>query len=358
MSGSNSFGSRFILTSFGESHGAALGAVLDGVPAGIAWDEPLLTRELERRRPGQSSVVSSRGEKDEAEVLSGVYEGKTLGTPIAIIVRNKDARSEDYKQISSNPRPGHADDVWVNKFGHSDPRGGGRSSGRETLSRVIGGAIAQMILRTATLNVRVTGFASQIGPLSLSDADRTAIETSLYANDRYIARFPSASQSAAVEKLLLDAKTNGHSYGGVGEIWIDGVPANLGQPVFHKIKADLASACMSLGATASFELGAGLASVTAEGSVFHGSGGASGSTSSGGAHVNESYGGIRGGITTGERIILRVGFKPTSSVMDVAKKGRHDPCIVPRALPVLEAMAYHVIADHLLWSRTDRVGGF
>lgn len=344
MSGANSFGSRLTLTSFGESHGPALGAVLDGVPAGIKWDEALLRTELRRRRPGQSEIVSLRGEKDEAEVLSGVFEGKTLGTPIAVIIRNEDARSEDYKQIAKKPRAGHADDVWLQKFGHSDPRGGGRSSGRETVSRVIGGSVAQMILKTLAPKLRVNGFASQIGPFALNEKDLRAFSRlkTKYPADGFTARFPSRSEEKAVEKLLLDAKTEGHSYGGVAEIWVDGVPAGLGQPVFRKIKADLASACLSLGATSAFELGAGFEAAHAEGSKFH-------------SEQNQVYGGIRGGITTGERLIFRVAFKPTSSVLDVAKKGRHDPCIVPRALPVLEAMTYHVLVDHLLWARTDRV---
>jgi chorismate synthase len=344
MVGANSFGTRFILTSFGESHGPALGAVLDGVPAGVKWDETLLRKELERRRPGQSQIVSARGEKDEAEVLSGVFEGKTLGTPIAVMVRNQDARSDDYKQIAKKPRAGHADDVWRLKFGHSDPRGGGRSSGRETVSRVISGSVAQMILKTCAPKLRVTGFASQIGPFELNEKDLKALSRSRsrYPADDFVARFPSLTQEEAVEKTLLDAKAEGHSYGGVAEIWVDGVPAGLGQPVFHKIKADLASACLSLGATSAFELGAGFAATRAEGSQFH-------------VAKGDVYGGVRGGITTGERLVFRVAFKPTSSVLDVAKKGRHDPCIVPRALPVLEAMTYHVLADHLLWTRTDQI---
>ena len=344
MSGANSFGSRLILTSCGESHGAGLGAVIDGVPAGVRWDEERLKDELERRHPGQSAVVSSRGEADEAEVLSGVFEGRTLGTPIAVLVRNKDARSEDYAKIAKKSRPGHADDVWKTKFGHSDPRGGGRSSGRETVSRVISGAVAQMILGHLAPKLRVTGFAAQIGPFELGERERETLSKKKfrYPADAFVARFPSTAQTKKVETLLLEAKTKGLSYGGVAEIWVDGVPAGLGQPVFHKIKADLASACLSLGATSAFELGAGFAATQAEGSQFH-------------VDKGDIYGGIRGGITTGERLIFRVGFKPTSSVLDVAKKGRHDPCIVPRALPVLEAMTYHILTDHILWARTDRV---
>lgn len=334
MSGANSFGHRLILTTFGESHGGALGAVLDGVPAGVRWDEDLLTRELERRRPGQSSVVSSRNEADRPEVLSGIFEGRTLGTPIAVVVRNQDARSEDYRDLAS--RAGHADDVWKMKFGLSDPRGSGRSSGRETVARVIGGAVARMILRECAPEFRVSGFARAIGPFELEETSEVA------KADAFVARFPSSAKQDEVRELLENAKREGRSYGGVAEIWLDGAPTGLGQPVFHKLKADLAAAFMSVGATSSFEIGEGAEAVLAEGSEFHG------------RATQAHYGGIRGGISTGERIVLRTGFKPTSSVLDVAKRGRHDPCIVPRAIPVLEAMACLVIADHLLWARTDR----
>jgi chorismate synthase len=346
MSGANSFGSRLILSSFGESHGAALGALLDGVPAGVVWRDDVLVRELARRRPGQSALVSGRAEADEPEVLSGVYRGKTLGTPIAIIVRNIDARSADYSKIAKSPRTGHADDVWVNKFGHSDPRGGGRSSGRETVSRVMGGAVARMILSQIAPDTRIIGFASQIGPHVLNEGDLRAFEKlkGTYPADRFPARFPSKTQAKGVEDLLTRAKTAGQSYGGIAEVRIDGLPSGLGQPVFHKLKADLASAFMSLGATAGVEVGDGFEVVAAEGAEFHGRG----------KSDPARYGGMRGGISTGERLIFRAAFKPTSSVLDVARKGRHDPCIVPRAIPVLEAMAALVVADHLLWSRTDR----
>lgn len=345
MSGANSFGSRLVLTTFGESHGSALGAVLDGVPAGIKWDQDLLERELARRKPGQSKVVSARAEGDAPEILSGVFENQTLGTPIAIIVRNEDARSGDYKQIAKKPRTGHADDVWKEKFGHSDPRGGGRSSGRETVSRVMGGAIAKMFLKKTAPAVRIVGFARAIGEFELSASDLSALGKSklAYPADAFVARYPSKSEQGDVETLLLEAKANGKSYGGIAEIWVDGLAAGLGQPVFHKIKADLAAVAMSLGATAGVEFGDGFGTTLEEGSEFHT------------RRANASYGGIRGGITTGERLVFRVAFKPTSSVLDVAKKGRHDPCIVPRAIPVLESMTALVIADHILWAKGDRV---
>ena len=342
--GANTFGNLFSVTSFGESHGAALGAVIDGCPAGVIWDEQVLQRELERRRPnqkieGREVVVTSRNENDTPEVLSGVYEGKTLGTPIAILIRNSDARSADYEKIKSAPRAGHADDVWKMKFGHSDPRGGGRSSGRETVSRVIGGSVALMFLKQAAPQFQIKGFASQIGPFELTAQDRTQI-SSVRVED-YVARFPSSQQNE-VEKLLVEAKQQGKSYGGTAELWLDGVPQGIGQPVFRKLKSELAAAMMSVGAVSGVEIGEGFDATHAEGSQFHQQG-------------EQPYGGIRGGISTGDRIVIKVAFKPTSSVLDVAKLGRHDPCIVTRAIPVLESMASLVIADHLLLARTDRI---
>ena len=319
----NRFGHFFEVTSFGESHGVALGVLLEGTPAGVTWNQELLLERLARRRPGSSSIVSARQEADLPEVLSGVFDGKTLGTPIAIIFRNVDARSEDYKNLA--PRPGHADDVWIKKYKHVDPRGGGRSSGRETISRVAAGAVAEMMLTQALPALTVQGRAEKIGPIAI--VDNSPLE-----------------KNEAVQKLLESAKVEGRSYGGVARIEIQNVPAGLGQPVFHKIKADLAAACLSVGATTGFEFGDGFASTDAEGTEFHRR-----PTSA------SPYGGIRGGLTTGEPSEFRVAFKPTSTVLDAAKKGRHDPCIVPRAIPVLEAMAWLVLADHWLASRLDRM---
>ncbi|MBO9667258.1 MAG: chorismate synthase [Bdellovibrio sp.] len=342
MSGANSFGSRFVVTSFGESHGTALGVLIDGCPAGVHFDEELLKKELERRRPGHhgsGQIVSGRQETDVPEVLSGVFEGKTLGTPIAMIVRNQDARSQDYAKIQNSPRAGHADDMWKNKFGHSDHRGGGRSSGRETVSRVMAGSVAQMLLAEVSTKTKVIGYASQIGPMTLTDEERSHVAK--LEIDSYQARFPS-KRDQEVAELLKKAQDSGESYGGVSEILVQNPPASLGQPVFHKLKADLAQAFLSVGATNGFELGLGFESAGVQGTEFHGG--------------NQApYGGIRGGMSTGEDILLRISFKPTSSILDVAKKGRHDPCIVTRAIPVLESMTWLVLADHYLWAKTDRV---
>ena len=347
----NAFGQRFVVTTFGESHGPALGALIDGCPAGVPFDASLLAHQLARRRPGTRSpdghsLTSSRDEPDAFEILSGIYQGLTLGTPIALLVRNHDARSQDYAQLTA-PRPGHADDVWLAKFGHTDPRGGGRSSGRETVARVLAGAIAQMFVRAAAPSACVAAFATHIGPLSLTPDDLQQLSARPIDHwniDAFAARFPSPSQQSAVTDLLASAKHEGKSYGGQVELSLSGVPMGLGQPVFHKLKADLAAACLSVGATASCEIGDGHQASQSEGSQFHQA-----------QHAPSRYGGIRGGISTGEPVLIRVGFKPTASVLDVAKRGRHDPCIIPRAIPVLEAMAWLVLADHLLWMRTDRL---
>lgn len=339
----NSFGSRFTVTTFGESHGVALGVLIDGCPAGVPFDRDLLRRELARRRPGfhpgSQQIVSGRMESDEPEVLSGIFENKTLGTPIVIVVRNQDARSQDYEKIKQAPRAGHADDVWKAKFGHSDHRGGGRSSGRETVARVMAGAVAQMLAQKICPRLRVIGYASQIGPFELEENERHEVGSRNI--DDFQARFPSARQEE-VAVLLKKARDDGESYGGIGEVQIQHLPANLGQPVFHKLKSDLAQAFLSIGATNGFELGLGFAAGAEKGSEFH-------------RERSPDYGGIRGGISTGENILVRASFKPTSSILDVAKKGRHDPCIVTRAVPVLEAMTWIVLADHLLWMRTDRM---
>lgn len=318
----NLFGERFQVMTFGESHGVAYGVVIDGIPAGVFVDLELLKNELRRRQPGLSAITTARKEDDQFEILSGVFEDKTIGTPIAVLVRNKDQRSSDYNEIKNNPRIGHADDVWKNKFGHVDHRGGGRSSGRETLCRVIAGAFAQMLFKQNKIFTQVHAEATQIGP--------------------YKTRFSNIVPED-INHFLSEARDQGESYGGIVECTIQNIVPNLGQPIFHKLKSDLASAMLSLGAVEGFEFGAGFSAAQEKGSDFHSS------------SESENYGGIRGGISTGETILFRVAFKPTSSIKDIAKKGRHDPCIVIRALPVVEAMVWMVLADHYLWMKTDRV---
>lgn len=312
----NSFGKYFNITSFGESHGDALGVIIQGCPAGVDFNTEILNEMLFRRRPGSSKAVSGRDEKDQPKVLSGVFEGKTLGTPIAIQVLNQDARSKDYDKLKNRPRPGHADDVWQEKFGHRDHRGGGRSSGRETIARVMGGAVARMLMENRYPEMKIISKPVKIGPLE-NPEEKEIIE------------------------FLTQAKAEGQSYGGVGEVIIQNPPKSLGQPVFHKLKADLTSAIMGIGATTGIEIGEGFRAASAKGTEFHSD--------------EKVYGGIRGGISTGEAIQFRVAFKPTSSVLDVAKQGRHDPCIVLRALVVLESMAWLVLADHDQWKQLDKV---
>lgn len=344
----NSFGQAFRITTFGESHGAALGVVVDGCPAGVPFCEDLLGKKMARRRPGQSQWVSARQEQDAVEVLSGVFQGKTLGTPICMIVRNQDARSEEYQEIQKNPRAGHADDLWREKFGHADHRGGGRASGRETVCRVMAGAVAEMFLKEIWPGLTAVSFASQIGDHTLTPEELQQALGGELSNpqvDAFAVRFPSERNSHAVTDLLSQAKAEGKSYGGTATCVVHGLPKGLGQPVFHKLKADLAQACLSIGATAHFEMGLGQAWLSQEGSETH---------AFESADVNP-YGGDRGGISTGAPLVVRVGFKPTSSVLDVAKKGRHDPCIVPRALVAVEAMVHLVLADHALLARSDRV---
>jgi chorismate synthase len=262
-------------------------------------------------------LVSARQEADKAEILSGIFEGKTLGTPIAMMVRNMDQRSADYDSVKKAPRAGHADDMWKEKFGHSDHRGGGRSSGRETLSRVMAGAVAKNYLLQLFPELKITSKAVQVGPLK---------------ND-------GVSFDEKLQMLLMEAKDKGQSYGGLAEIKITNAPTSLGEPVFKKLKSELAAAMMSVGAVVGVELGAGFDSAAASGTEFHSD--------------ESNYGGIRGGISTGEDILLRVAIKPTSSILDIAKMGRHDPCVLLRALVVFEAMTWLVLADQYLYKKLN-----
>lgn len=346
----NTFGNVLRVTSFGESHGAGLGCVIDGCPAGVIFDLKEVQTALDRRRPNSQSyalqgMVSERNEADQVEVLSGVFEGKTLGTPIAFLVRNKDQRSEDYQQVKDNPRPGHADDMWKGKFLHADYRGGGRSSGRETLSRVIAGAVAKMVVHQLQPGVDVIGFTESVAQFQLSAEDLVSVRRGINNPEDFKMRFPSDAHTA-LAKMISEAKVNGQSYGGTAGFFIKYIPAFLGQPVAHKFKADLAAAVLSLGAVNSFELGDVKLSNTMEGSEFH---------KKEFLDSTLKYGGVRGGLTTGDDVYFRASFKPTSTVMDLAKKGRHDPCIIPRAIPVIESMLWLIIADHVLWSRMDRI---
>lgn len=328
----NTFGRLFRLTTFGESHGPALGAVIDGCPAGVSLETDAIQRALDRRRPGQSAVTTARSEGDRVEVLSGVFEGKTLGTPIAAIVRNENQRSGDYEALKTTDRPGHADRVWRERFQHRDHRGGGRTSGRETLCRVIGGAVAEALLARDLPDIRVVAWVERVGartaPPPPPGLDRAAV-------DAHPTRCPDPATAALLEQEILAAKAQGDSLGGVIAVRAEGLPVGLGEPVFGKLKARLADAFAGVGAVTGVHWGPAtlLEALTLRGSVFHADPGA--------------YGGIQGGLSSGEPLEARVLFKPPATLGDHARQGRHDPCILPRAVPVLEAMASLVLAD--LW---------
>jgi chorismate synthase len=336
----NSFGTFLTLTTFGESHGAALGAVIDGCPAGIPLAVEDFTHALRRRRPGQSDLVSPRRESDTPELLSGVFQGVTLGTPIAVLVRNEDARSGDY--TPGRHRPGHADRAWDDKYGVRDHRGGGRASGRETVGRVIGGVVAEKILPPAA---RIVGFTRAIGGITAADIPEHVTRELVDAHPTRCPDFDAAERMAGE---LRRCRERGDSRGGIAELRIDGLPAGLGEPVFGKTKARLTAALMSVGAVTGVLLGDAWNDVRLDGAVYHKAGGAE----------REGYSprawGIQGGITNGDRIVLQVLVKPPSTLGAEAASGRHDPCILPRIIPVLEAMAALTLADLVLAARLDR----
>lgn len=334
----NTFGELFRVTTFGESHGAALGAVIDGCPAGVALTCAQVKRALDRRRPGQSAVTTARAEADAVELLSGVYQDKTLGTPIAALVRNVDQRSQDYAALAKEDRPGHADRVWRERFVHRDPRGGGRTSGRETLCRVIGGAVAEALLARELPALTTVGWVSQVGPLVLPLPEQAVTRAAVDASPT---RCPEPSLAAQMEALILEAKGQGDSLGGVVTVRVDGLPVGLGEPVFGKLKARLAHAVAGIGAVAGVVWGPEdlEARLRLPGTQFH--------AVRADGRPSEVYGGIQGGLSNGEPVVLRVLFKPPATLTDHARAGRHDPCILPRAVPVVEAMVSMVLAD--LW---------
>jgi chorismate synthase len=323
----NSFGELFSVTSFGESHGAALGVVVDGCPAGIALDAAAFLPELARRRPGQSVATSARQERDLPELLSGVFEGRTTGAPIAVIVRNEDQRPADYESLRHAPRAGHADATYAAKYGVRDHRGGGRSSGRETVARVIAGVIARRVLPS---DVRIFGHAVRIGPHVARRFEPDTIESNAVR-----CADPEVAPRMVEHVQALRARFD--SVGGVVEVRVLGTPPSLGEPVFDKLKATLAHAFLSVGAVQGFAFGAGFDVATLQGSEY--------------AADPAAAGGILGGISTGEDLRLLAAIKPASSIGAVAKGGRHDPCIVPRVIPVLEAMTAIVLADAWLQHR-------
>lgn len=321
----NTFGKMISMTSFGESHGEALGVVLDGVPPGLNFSTSDLQAALDKRAPGKIEGTTSRKEPDVAEVLSGIMNNKTLGTPIAVIVRNTNQRSGDYKKLETEYRPGHADKTTMQKYGIRDHRGGGRSSGRETLARVIAGYFASLVIP----NITTKAFITKLGPF---EHDGKIKDLNKAKFDEY--HFPGTENTEKIKNYLLDLKKNGESCGGRVSIIVEGCPAGLGEPAFDKLKADLAKAVLSIGACVAFSFGLGEQMADLPGSVV--------------SADQSNFGGIEGGISSGERLTMNCVFKPTSTIGEKAKEGRHDPCIIPRAIPVVEAMITFVLADHFL----------
>lgn len=350
----NTFGRHLRILAFGESHGPAVGVVLDGVKPGLPFDLEAIQRELDRRRPGQSDLVTPRSEADRVQVLSGVFEGRTTGHPIALVVFNANQRSGDYERLRDLFRPGHADQTYQQKYGLRDPRGGGRSSGRETLARVAAGAWAKM--RLAERGVSIRGFNREIAGIPGGGPEWAFVETNpLRSGDPVV--FP--LQRKAVET----ARDDGDSVGGVCEVWIEGLPPGLGDPAFGKLDAELAHACMSIGAVKGVELGAGFAAARMKGSEHNDPLGTSGP-------LKNDAGGTLGGISTGAPVVVRLAVKPTSSIRKLQQtvdaegcptelrvEGRHDPCIAPRIVPVAEAMCALVVYDAWLEQESLREVG-
>ncbi len=349
----NIFGNAFRLTTFGESHGPALGGVIDGCPAGITLDMEAIQEELNRRKPGQSAIVTQRKEPDEVHFYSGVFEGKTTGTPIGFAIYNTNQKSKDYSHIKDSYRPSHADYVYEKKYGVRDYRGGGRSSARETASRVVAGAVAKQMLSGIT----ITAYVSAVGDLRLeehySNLDFSLIESNPV-------RCPHPKTAAAMEDYIKSVRKDGDTVGGVVSCVVQNVPVGLGEPVFDKLHAALGGAMLSINAVKGFEYGSGFAGAAMRGSAHNDLYNEDGSTK-----TNYS-GGIQGGITNGMDIYFNVAFKPVATIMqsqetlnnsggmvDMQGKGRHDPCVVPRAVPIVEAMTALVLADFTLLQRTN-----
>lgn len=355
----NSIGQLLRLTTFGESHGTAIGGVLDGFPAGIVIDEDFVRAEMRRRRPGQSAITTQRNEQDEVQFLSGIFEGRSTGTPIAFMIANSNSRSNDYGNLREAYRPSHADYVYDCKYGIRDHRGGGRSSARETAVRVCAGALAKLALRQ--LGISVQAYTSQVGEIGLED-NYTAYDLSLAENNAV--RCPDSVKAAEMEKLILDVKRQGDTVGGVVTCVAKGVPAGLGEPLYDKLSASLAGAMLSINAVKGFEYGNGFAAAAGRGSeqndIFFNNGGKI-------ATRSNNSGGIQGGISNGNDIYFRVAFKPVATVLKeqptvtkegedtlLQARGRHDPCVVPRAVPVVEAMTALVLLDHYMLDRAKR----
>lgn len=356
---SNSYGTLFKIATFGESHGPAIGVILEGCPAGLEIDEAFIQEELDRRKPGQSKITTQRKEDDLFKILSGVFEGKSTGTPIAIVIENQDQRSKDYSHIAETFRPSHADYTYEAKYGNRDYRGGGRSSARETAARVAAGAIAKLLLKKH--GVEVQAFVSQVGEIQAphySNLDLTKTEDN-------IVRCPDVDTAEKMIALIDQVRLDRDTIGGIVTCVIKNTPVGLGEPVFDKLHAELGKAMLSINAVKGFEYGSGFEGVTLRGSQhndeFY--------TEDGKIRTKTNFsGGIQGGISNGEDIYFNVAFKPVATIMQdqasvdkhgneatVSGKGRHDPCVVPRAVPIVEAMAALVLADFMLRARASKL---
>ena len=350
---SNTFGRLFTLTTFGESHGAAIGGVVDGMPPGIDIDMAFIQSELDRRRPGQSHITTGRKEADQVEFLSGVFEGKSTGTPIGFVVRNTNQHSQDYENMRCLFRPSHADYTYYNKYGIRDHRGGGRSSARATIARVVGGALAKLVLKK--MGISIYAYTSQVGEIAL-ERDYKKYDPALIEQNNV--RCPDPEKARQMEQLIAEVKAEGDTIGGIITGVVKGCPVGLGEPEFGKLHAELGNAMLSINAVKGFEYGAGFEGVTMRGSeqndnFFCDNGNIR-------TRTNNS-GGIQGGISNGEDIYFRVAFKPVATLLQeqetvdqegnatvLKARGRHDPCVLPRAVPIVEAMAAMVILDAVL----------
>lgn len=357
---SNSFGKIFRITTFGESHGTALGITIDGCPAGLEIDLEYIQNELDRRKPGQSKITTQRKEEDKVEILSGIFEGKTTGTSIGMVIWNADAKSKDYAHIADKYRPSHADFTYQEKYGIRDYRGGGRSSARETAARVAAGAIAKGLL--AKIGVKINAYVSQVGPMKL---EKSYKELDLNNTESNILRCPDTEMADKMIALIDETRKNQDTIGGVVTCVITGSPVGLGEPVFDKLHAELGKAMLGINAVKGFEYGSGFDGVEMYGSqhndAFY--------TENGKVKTKTNYsGGIQGGISNGEDIYFRVAFKPVATLMKdqesinmqgeptiVSGKGRHDPCVVPRAVPIVESMAALVMADFYLRNKVIKL---
>ncbi|PIE07906.1 MAG: chorismate synthase [Rhodobacterales bacterium] len=354
----NSFGHVFRVTTWGESHGPALGATVDGVPPGVALEPGMLQHWLDRRKPGQNRFTTQRREADAVKILSGVYEGQTTGTPVQLMIENTDQRSKDYSEIAEKFRPGHADMTYWLKYGIRDPRGGGRSSARETAARVAAGGVAREVLKALAPEITITGYMTRMG---VHEIDRARFDRDEIGRNPF--RVPDAEAAKTWEGYLDGLRKAGSSVGAVIELVVQGAPAGLGAPVYAKLDTDLAAACMSINAVKGVEIGEGMgaAELTGEENADEISMGPDGPV-----FGSNHAGGILGGISTGQDIVVRFAVKPTSSILtprktitkagapaEIVTKGRHDPCVGIRAVPVGEAMAACVVLDHLLLHRAQ-----